>query len=36
VLSTWADIFAYGLPKTQSCDWHRYLNEHMAKLCAGQ
>jgi aminocarboxymuconate-semialdehyde decarboxylase len=34
VLSTWTDIFAYGLPKTQACEWHRYLNEHMAKLCA--
>jgi aminocarboxymuconate-semialdehyde decarboxylase len=36
VLSTWTDIFAYGLPKTQSCDWHRYLNEHMAKLCSSR
>lgn len=36
VLSTWADIFAYGLPKEQACAWHRYLNRHMAKLCASQ
>jgi aminocarboxymuconate-semialdehyde decarboxylase len=34
VLSTWTDIFAHGLPKPQAVDWHRYLNEHMAKLCA--
>lgn len=35
VLSTWADIFAYGLPKEEACAWHRYLNRHMAALCAG-
>lgn len=34
VLSTWADIFAYGLPKEQACAWHSYLNQHMAELCA--
>lgn len=34
VLSTWTDIFAYGLPKAEACAWHRHLNEHMAKLCA--
>ena len=33
VLSCWADIFAYGLPSTQAKDWHRFLNQHLAKLC---
>jgi aminocarboxymuconate-semialdehyde decarboxylase len=36
VLSSWADIFAYGLPRQQACDWHRFLNEHLAKLCNSQ
>jgi len=26
VLSSWADIFACGLPKTQAKAWHRFLN----------
>ena len=34
VLSAWADIFAYGLPAAQAQPWHRFLNEHMAELCA--
>jgi len=34
VLSMWADIFAHGLPRETSQAWHRYLNEHMAALCA--
>src|SRR4051795_2021134 len=34
VLSCWADIFAYGLPLSQAADWHRFLNEHLAKLAA--
>jgi len=33
VLSMWADIFGHGLPRAQSQQWHRYLNEHMAALC---
>jgi aminocarboxymuconate-semialdehyde decarboxylase len=34
VLSMWADIFAYGLPRAQSRGWHRFLNEHLSRLCA--
>jgi aminocarboxymuconate-semialdehyde decarboxylase len=33
VLSMWADIFAYGMPRNQSLDWHRFLNRHLAELC---
>jgi aminocarboxymuconate-semialdehyde decarboxylase len=33
VLSMWADIFAYGLPQASSRSWHRFLNEHLSKLC---
>src|SRR5580704_8636541 len=36
VLSMWADIFAHGLPRDKSIAWHRYMNEHTAKLCTGQ
>jgi aminocarboxymuconate-semialdehyde decarboxylase len=36
VLSIWADIFAHGLPRDKSMAWHRFMNEHMAKLCTGQ
>jgi aminocarboxymuconate-semialdehyde decarboxylase len=36
VLSCWADIFAYGLPLQQAAEWHRFLNEHLAKLCASK
>ncbi|HET9715969.1 MAG TPA: amidohydrolase family protein [Pseudolabrys sp.] len=36
VLSSWADIFAYGLPRAQACEWHRFLNQHLAKLCDAQ
>ena len=35
VLSCWADIFGYGLPLPQARAWHRFLNEHLAHLCAG-
>jgi len=35
VLSCWADIFGYGLPTDKASAWHRYLNEHMARLCDG-
>ena len=34
VLSCWADIFAYGLPREQAQLWHRFLNQHLADLCA--
>jgi aminocarboxymuconate-semialdehyde decarboxylase len=34
VLSSWADIFAYGLPVEQACSWHRFLNRHLAELCS--
>lgn len=34
VLSSWADIFAYGLPQAQATAWHRYMNQHLADLCA--
>jgi aminocarboxymuconate-semialdehyde decarboxylase len=33
VLSVWADIFAYGLPREKACAWHRYLNTLLAALC---
>jgi aminocarboxymuconate-semialdehyde decarboxylase len=33
VLSMWADIFAYGLPRDQSRGWHRFLNQHVSRLC---
>jgi len=33
VLSMWADIFGYGLPRPEARRWHRHLNEHMAALC---
>jgi aminocarboxymuconate-semialdehyde decarboxylase len=36
VLSCWTDIFAYGLPLAQATAWHRFLNEHMARLCASK
>ena len=32
VLSTWADIFAYALPKEKSVLWHQTLNNAMASL----
>jgi aminocarboxymuconate-semialdehyde decarboxylase len=34
VLSSWADIFAYGLPAVQAREWHRFLNQHLADLCS--
>ena len=36
VLSSWADIFGYGLPTEQAQLWHRFLNQHMADLCASK
>lgn len=36
VLSSWADIFAYGLPKEQALPWHRFLNQHLSNLCSGR
>jgi aminocarboxymuconate-semialdehyde decarboxylase len=35
VLSSWADIFAYGLSREQAKSWHRFLNRHLATLCSG-
>jgi aminocarboxymuconate-semialdehyde decarboxylase len=34
VLSSWADIFAYGLPREQAQSWHRFLNQHLTNLCS--
>ena len=34
VLSSWADIFAYGLPRAQAQQWHRFLNRHLADFCS--
>ncbi len=34
VLSMWADIFGCGLPRDQSAKWHRFLNQHLAEVCA--
>lgn len=36
VLSCWTDIFAYGLSADQGKAWHRFLNEHLARLCASK
>jgi aminocarboxymuconate-semialdehyde decarboxylase len=33
VLSSWADIFGYGLPREKSLAWHRFLNRHLSDLC---
>ena len=33
VLSMWADIFGYGLPREQSRNWHRFLNQHLSDCC---
>jgi aminocarboxymuconate-semialdehyde decarboxylase len=33
VLSMWADIFGYGQPPEQNRKWHRFLNEHLARMC---
>jgi aminocarboxymuconate-semialdehyde decarboxylase len=35
VLSLWADIFGYGLPKDTRIRWHRLLNESLSELCLG-
>lgn len=34
ILSIWADIFAYGLPKQKGHSWHRLMNDVMAETCA--
>jgi aminocarboxymuconate-semialdehyde decarboxylase len=34
ILSIWADIFAYGLPKQKGHAWHRLMNDVMAETCA--
>lgn len=36
VLSMWADIFGYGMEPAKNRAWHRYLNEHVAALCAAR
>lgn len=36
VLSIWADIFAYGLPRAPAQNWHRFLNRHLADLSAAR
>ncbi len=33
VLSAWADIFAHGMPRQNAVAWHKYLNNHLAKVC---
>jgi aminocarboxymuconate-semialdehyde decarboxylase len=32
VLSAWADIFGYRLPPPVAARWHRFLNEHLARV----
>jgi aminocarboxymuconate-semialdehyde decarboxylase len=32
VLSIWADIFSYEMPPELGARWHRFLNEHLARL----
>ena len=34
VLSIWADVFGYGLPRDKAIMWHRLLNEQLSRLCA--
>jgi aminocarboxymuconate-semialdehyde decarboxylase len=34
ILSIWADIFAYGLPKQKGHAWHRLMNDVMSETCA--
>lgn len=34
VIGSWADIFGPHLDTSAAVRWHRYLNEHLAKLCA--
>lgn len=36
VLSVWGDMFGYGLPEDAAAAWHRFLNRHLADLCARQ
>lgn len=36
VLSSWADIFGSGLPAQHAQPWHRFLNNHLADLCASR
>lgn len=35
VLSIWADVFGYGLPRDKAIRWHRLLNEHLSRVCLG-
>jgi aminocarboxymuconate-semialdehyde decarboxylase len=32
VLSVWADIFGYRMPPAIASRWHRFLNEHLARV----
>ena len=34
VIGSWADIFGPHLDTARAARWHRYLNEHLARLCA--
>ena len=34
VLSVWADMFGYGLPRATAISWHRFLNERLGALTA--
>jgi aminocarboxymuconate-semialdehyde decarboxylase len=34
ILSIWADIFGYALPKQKGHSWHRLMNDVMAETCA--
>ncbi len=34
VLSSWADVFGYGLPAHKGAAWHRLLNDSLARHCA--
>ncbi len=32
LLSVWADIFGYGLPAAKGAEWHRVLNDSLARV----
>jgi aminocarboxymuconate-semialdehyde decarboxylase len=34
ILSIWADIFGYALPKQKGHSWHRLMNDGMWETCA--
>ncbi|MFT5438447.1 MAG: aminocarboxymuconate-semialdehyde decarboxylase [Alphaproteobacteria bacterium] len=35
ILSVWADIFGYSLPPRQGAEWHRVLNDNLARIAEG-